>query len=436
MGSTGGERRCFVISPIGAEDSEVRKHADTVFKYIVKPAMEACGVVAVRSDQIATPGLISTEMYKHILNDDVCAVVLTGMNPNVFYELAIAHAAARPVVLLIRKGETPPFDIKDHRYVEYDLGDVDALIEGKYADLVKKQVTYLLESDERPVVSFDQTLSPLGIAERARLTREEADALQRFFGVEVLEDQGITVTLPIYHPLTMNAFVHSDEITQARKTDENREEIVRPIYADVLHFDDYRSAQELADMLRDLGVSRVDFEADSAFLGHWDANPCVICLGSPFVNAALGELGKLSEDTDSAWVSGTRSSPTLDTYRVVIRKPQPLTLGVDETHALGVIARLANPSSPSNSVIGIWGCRAESTHATARYLRRSFKKITGPELTIPTVVLLAVRGQNFSVIEPMYSAADEVIERNDDLLRWYLRPETTGDALAPANEAF
>jgi hypothetical protein len=36
-------RRCFVISPIGMEGSQEREHADDVFDYIIKPALEAAG---------------------------------------------------------------------------------------------------------------------------------------------------------------------------------------------------------------------------------------------------------------------------------------------------------------------------------------------------------------------------------------------------------
>ena len=32
-------KKCFVISPIGPPDSEIREHADDVFEYIIKPAM-------------------------------------------------------------------------------------------------------------------------------------------------------------------------------------------------------------------------------------------------------------------------------------------------------------------------------------------------------------------------------------------------------------
>jgi hypothetical protein len=32
--------RAFVISPIGAESSKVREHADDVFDFIIKPAMD------------------------------------------------------------------------------------------------------------------------------------------------------------------------------------------------------------------------------------------------------------------------------------------------------------------------------------------------------------------------------------------------------------
>ena len=62
MNPSGGNGRCFVISPIGDEGSTVRQHADTVFKDIIEPAVAACHLAAVRSDHIQTPGLISTEM--------------------------------------------------------------------------------------------------------------------------------------------------------------------------------------------------------------------------------------------------------------------------------------------------------------------------------------------------------------------------------------
>ena len=115
------QRSCFVISPIGAHDSETRKHADAVFKYIIEPATEECGIVAHRSDHLRHPGRISEEMHARILNDDMCIAVLTERNPNVYYELAIAQSAGRPVIMLLQRGDEIPFDIKDFRLVTYDF---------------------------------------------------------------------------------------------------------------------------------------------------------------------------------------------------------------------------------------------------------------------------------------------------------------------------
>src|SRR4051794_21742305 len=108
-------RRCFVISPIGAEGSAVRQHADDVFDYIIKPAVAECGLVAHRSDHLLEPGRISDQMFKEIVTGDCCIALLTFHNPNVFYELAVAPAAGTPVVTLIEKGEAVPFDIHDWR---------------------------------------------------------------------------------------------------------------------------------------------------------------------------------------------------------------------------------------------------------------------------------------------------------------------------------
>jgi O-acetyl-ADP-ribose deacetylase (regulator of RNase III) len=133
-------RRCFVISPIGEEGSAVRAHADDVMEFIIKPALGRCDVVAVRSDQMAESGTITEQMFREIVNADVCVVLLTGFNPNVFYELAIAQAAARPVVILIEKGLALPFDVKDLRCIQYEMIPISRLVKGTYADRVQEML--------------------------------------------------------------------------------------------------------------------------------------------------------------------------------------------------------------------------------------------------------------------------------------------------------
>jgi hypothetical protein len=94
-------KTCFVIGPIGASGSPEREHANTFLQYIVKP----CNAFAefdyadpVRADQIAAPGQITTQIIEHLLHDDLVIADLTGHNPNVFYELSLRHAIAKPVV--------------------------------------------------------------------------------------------------------------------------------------------------------------------------------------------------------------------------------------------------------------------------------------------------------------------------------------------------
>jgi len=102
------KRRCFVISPIGPEGSPVREHADDVFEFIIRPALEACQIEAFRSDHLREPGKISDQMFRAILTDDLCVAVLTGNNPNVYYELAVAQSAARPVIILLERASRCP----------------------------------------------------------------------------------------------------------------------------------------------------------------------------------------------------------------------------------------------------------------------------------------------------------------------------------------
>jgi hypothetical protein len=85
------------------------------------------GYAVQRADDIDDLGQITHQIIERLLDDDLVVADLTGLNPNVFYELAVRHAARKPVITLMASGETIPFDLKDVRTVFYDLHDPDAL---------------------------------------------------------------------------------------------------------------------------------------------------------------------------------------------------------------------------------------------------------------------------------------------------------------------
>jgi hypothetical protein len=161
-------KRCFVISPIGENGTPTREHADDVFEFIIKPAMDELGIHVYRSDHSQQIGRITEQMFHSILEEDLCIAVLTFSNPNVFYELAIAQCAARPVIILIEKGQSIPFDVRDLRAVEYDLRPRplrDRVYVKQIIDLVRN-----LEAAQGPVqVPFGKNLTPLG-SRQAQLT--------------------------------------------------------------------------------------------------------------------------------------------------------------------------------------------------------------------------------------------------------------------------
>ena len=121
------EKICFVISPIGEADSDTRKRADLVLKYVIRPAVEACGYKAVRADEIDKPGMITSQVIQHVVSDPLVVADLTERNPNVFYELAIRHALRTPLVQIIRKGEAIPFDVAGTRTISVDHKDLESV---------------------------------------------------------------------------------------------------------------------------------------------------------------------------------------------------------------------------------------------------------------------------------------------------------------------
>ena len=119
-------KTCFVVSPFGGTTEE-KTRTEQVLHHLVRKVLAPRGYRVERADDIDVGGEITHQVVGHLLEDDLVVADLTGHNPNVFYELAVRHAARKPVIHLITQGEPIPFDIANMRTIEYALDDPDSL---------------------------------------------------------------------------------------------------------------------------------------------------------------------------------------------------------------------------------------------------------------------------------------------------------------------
>jgi hypothetical protein len=156
------QRTCFVVSAFGSSADEQRSH-NQVLRHLVQKVLEPTYNV-VRADQIDDEGLITNQIIEHLLEDDLVIADLTGLNPNVFYEVAVRHAARKPIVHLITQGQEIPFDVANMRAVPYALHDPDVLEEAQ--DDLKRKVRAIEASD------FEAAPNPVSAAHDVWLLRE------------------------------------------------------------------------------------------------------------------------------------------------------------------------------------------------------------------------------------------------------------------------
>lgn len=90
------------------------------YQDIVAPAARSVGLDAVRADEIYGVRPIMDDIVRGILDADVIVAEVTTRNPNVNYELGMAHALGKPVVIISQSAEDIPFDYKHVRAIIYD----------------------------------------------------------------------------------------------------------------------------------------------------------------------------------------------------------------------------------------------------------------------------------------------------------------------------
>ena len=108
---------CFVMMPFA-------EPLGGYYSSLYAPAIKKAGLTAVRADaDIFGTGKIMDQIWAGIKNARVLVAELTGKNPNVLYELGIAHALKKPVVLVSANEPDVPFDVRQIRVIYYDVND-------------------------------------------------------------------------------------------------------------------------------------------------------------------------------------------------------------------------------------------------------------------------------------------------------------------------
>jgi hypothetical protein len=105
---------CFVMMPFG-------EWQDRYYKEIYIQAIKDAGLEPVRGDELYHTGSVVEQIWEQIVKAKLLVADLSGRNPNVFYELGLAHAATKPVVFTAASIDDVPFDLRHLRVIIYDI---------------------------------------------------------------------------------------------------------------------------------------------------------------------------------------------------------------------------------------------------------------------------------------------------------------------------
>ncbi|MDH4462219.1 MAG: hypothetical protein QE277_12405 [Flectobacillus sp.] len=140
---------CFVIMPFAAAYNEIY----TVIKETLENS--ELRLTCRRGDDILRPHILET-ILENIASAEYIIADLTGQNPNVFYELGLAHCIKdmNKLVLLTQSMDSVPFDLRQYRCILYEQSIAGARklrvdLIGSLQGNIGQQYTIALSEDEK-----------------------------------------------------------------------------------------------------------------------------------------------------------------------------------------------------------------------------------------------------------------------------------------------
>jgi hypothetical protein len=92
-----------------------------VYEECIRPALENVGFRVIRADEVFANTPIMENIWKLINRSRFMIADVTARDPNVFYELGIAHTVGKYVVIITRNKRDVPLDIRHLQYFQYNI---------------------------------------------------------------------------------------------------------------------------------------------------------------------------------------------------------------------------------------------------------------------------------------------------------------------------
>lgn len=166
------KNKCFVLM-------QFSKDLDMVYGTL-KSELNDIGITCSRADDVIGSPIIFNKILTEMFSSQFIIAELSYINPNVFYELGIAHSFKDPsnIIIIKKKSDAPgdyPFDLKHLQYIEYSDNNLS---------LLSAQIKKYIESTKY-LTNFYEILNIKGIIP---YISDNQDDFVEYVSVELNED--------------------------------------------------------------------------------------------------------------------------------------------------------------------------------------------------------------------------------------------------------
>jgi len=142
---------------------------------------------------------------------------LTGKNPNVFYELGLAHAITKPAILIAESIDDVPFDLRALRILEYDKNRPSwgEILQGNITNAIKETLKSPLDAVLPTFLSVNNKSKPKTVSEQEMALlemRKEIDLLRQEFRRGQIRNRGYEPPISptrVIDPIEAESLIHS-----------------------------------------------------------------------------------------------------------------------------------------------------------------------------------------------------------------------------------